>query len=282
MAQQQREFTTIIGAPELLEEQRAGRLAVIVDCRTINNDAPLECIPGAFHADLDRDLAGTKTGANGRHPLPEPDDFIGLLRAHGVHEGTQLVAYDEGGGMNAARFWFLSRWIGHAACAVLDGGFTEWKRHGFPLARAFSEAARGGTIAAHLRPELAVSADDVTRAIETGDFTVVDARSAPRFRGEVEPLDRFAGHIPNARNLPYTDVYEPSGKLKDPAALRSTFLALDIAPEKVVHQCGSGVSAAVNMLAMEYSGLNGSRLYPGSWSEWIADASRPTVPPRET
>lgn len=281
MAHQQQEFTTIISAQKLLEAQRGGHFPAIVDCRVINSNTPPECIPGAFHADIDHDLAGKKTGNNGRHPLPRVDDFVGFLRAHGVHDRTQIVAYDEGAGMNAARLWFLCRWIGHGACAVLDGGLAEWRRQQFPLANGFTEAPNDGTIAARVRSELAVSTDQVARAIETGEFTVIDARSAPRFRGEVEPLDPLAGHIPNARNIPYSDNYDASGKLKDAAALRSTFLALDLPPEKIVHQCGSGVSAAVNLLAMEHSGLHGSRLYPGSWSEWIADRSRPTIPPRK-
>lgn len=260
---------------------------IIVDCRYFLQDVEAGWrmyraahIPGAFHASLDEDLSGTKTGKNGRHPLPDPDRFAAFLRELGTHEATQLIAYDSGGDMVAARFWFLARYIGHDAVAVLDGGFAAWAGMGKPIAVQEPVRPKNGTVQAHPRRDQAVAAQHVLDSLESGSFTLVDARSADRFSGENETIDPAAGHIPGALNRPYRSNFTgPFGQFKAPEELRKEFQALGIPAERIVHQCGSGVSAAVNMLAMEHAGLSGTRLYPGSWSEWSSDPSRPIVTP---
>lgn len=260
---------------------------VIVDCRHLLQDFDAgrrlyeaAHIPGAFFASAEEDLAGPKTGSNGRHPLPDPERFAAFLHELGVNDDTQLVAYDAGGDMFAARFWFLARYIGHDAVAVLDGGFFAWSSMGKPIATQVPVRPGNGTITARPRPESAVNAGDVLRSLATRKFALLDARGADRFAGQNETIDPIGGHIPGAINRPYRANYTgPFGQFKPPAQLREEFEALGIPPERIVHQCGSGVSATVNMLAMEMAGLGGTRLYPGSWSEWVADPSRPIVTP---
>ncbi|MFN2529491.1 MAG: sulfurtransferase [Candidatus Baltobacteraceae bacterium] len=232
-------------------------------------------IPGAFWADTENDLAGEKSGKNGRHPLPEIETFASFLRGLGVSAGTQLVAYDAGADMFAARFWFLCRWIGHDAVAVLDGGIAGWQAAGYPLTSAKSSPRAPGNVRPKPRHELIVHANEVRTAIDDHRFSVLDARSSDRFAGHNEHLDAVAGHIPGALNRFFKENYDQSGRFKSPEHLRSEFSQLDLAPERVVHQCGSGVSAAVNQLAMEHAGLGLTRIYAGSWSEWIADPRRP-------
>jgi thiosulfate/3-mercaptopyruvate sulfurtransferase len=232
-------------------------------------------IPGAFFADGERDLAGAHTGTNGRHPLPDPQAFAAYLRGIGVSSTTQIVAYDAGGGdVFASRFWFLCRWIGHNACAVLDGGLAAWRASGYPVTALPNEPPEAGNLVARVRPEFVVDARYVLEHLHDPTVRILDARSAPRFAGETEPIDPVAGHIPGAANYPNDRNFAADGRFKPASALRAAFAPLG-ASERIVHQCGSGVSAAVNLLAMEIAGLHGSRLYAGSWSEWIADPSRP-------
>lgn len=280
-------YTTIVSVEELFAH-RSDPKWVIVDTRHLLQDFgagrrlyDAVHIPGAFFADVENDLAGPKTGKNGRHPMPDPEKFTAFLRELGVNDDTQLVAYDGGADMYAARFWFLSRYIGHDAVAVLDGGFAAWAGTGKPVTTQEPSRPRNGTITARVRRELAVHADDVLQSLDSRAFSILDARGPDRFAGQNETIDPVAGHIPGAINRPFRANFTgPLGQLKPPAQLRGEFEALGVPPEQIVHQCGSGVSAAVNLLAMEHAGLPGARLYPGSWSEWVADPSRPVVTPK--
>jgi thiosulfate/3-mercaptopyruvate sulfurtransferase len=275
-------FQTIVSVDELLRHLNDPDW-VIVDCRHLLQDFgagrrlyDAVHIPGAFFASVEEDLAGPKTGKNGRHPMPDPERFAAFLRELGVNDNTQIVAYDAGADMFAARFWFLTRYIGHDAVAVLDGGFAAWAGTGKPITTQEPVRPRNGTIQARPRHESAVDVDAVLASLANRSFTLLDARAPDRFAGQNETIDPIGGHIPGAVNRPFrTNFTGPLGLLKPAEQLREEFEALGIAPEQLVHQCGSGVSAAVNLLAMEHAGLRGARLYPGSWSEWCADPARP-------
>lgn len=274
-------FTTLVSPQELRERLDDPQLAVI-DCRHSLADFALgrrlydeAHIPGSFFADVETDLAGEHTGKNGRHPIPDPEVFARFLRARGVDDATQIVAYDAGGDMFAARLWFLCRWLGHDAVAVLDGGFAAWQRRGYPVTAAPAQAAREGTLVAHVRPEMLVDAAYVFAHLNDPAMLLVDARAEDRFAGQNETIDSVAGHIPGARNRWFKKNFNDDGSFKSAQRLRAEFAAEGLDPHRVVHQCGSGVSSAANVLAMTLAGLEGSRLYGGSWSEWIADPSRP-------
>lgn len=277
-------YPTLVSVDELFAH-RDDAAWVTVDCRYLLQDPgagrriyEAAHIPGAFFASLDDDLSGKKTGRNGRHPLPDPQTFAAFLRELGVNEDTQLVAYDAGADMVAARFWFVTRYIGHDAVAVLDGGFAAWAGSGKPVTTKEPRRPNNGTVSAHPREHHAVTVTDVHESLEHNRFTLLDARSADRFMGRNEVLDPIGGHIPGAVNRPFRNNYTgPFGQFKSPEELRAEFQALGVPAQQFVHQCGSGVSAAVNLLAMEHAGLSGARLYPGSWSEWCADPSRPMV-----
>lgn len=255
---------------------------VIVDCRHSLQDFSAGRrlydeghIPGAFFAAVETDLAGAKTGKNGRHPMPDVQSFAAFLRALGVNSGSQVVAYDAGADMFAARFWFLCKYVGHDEVAILDGGFAAWSAAGKPVVQEEPARPNTGNIQPNPRNDLIVDADAVMASLERKDFRLLDARGADRFAGQNETIDPVAGHIPGALNRPFKENFTPSGVLKAPEQLRAEFQKFGVAPERLVHQCGSGVSSAVNLLAMEVAGVTGSRLYPGSWSEWIADPARP-------
>ncbi len=276
-------FRTLISAEALYERLGDPKL-VVVDCRHALTDFSLgrrlydeSHVPGAFFADVEEDLAGTKTGKNGRHPMPDPDAFARFLRAMGVDDDSQIVAYDAGGDMFAPRLWFLSRWIGHDAVAILDGGFHAWQRRGFPTTAAPTQAANTGTLTPRLRHEFLVDADYVHAKLHAPEMHLVDARSKERYRGDEEPVDPVAGHIPGARHRWFKENFNEDLTFKSPEALREEFEEHGWEPSRVVHQCGSGVSAAANHFAMEHAGLPGSRIYGGSWSEWIADPERPVA-----
>ncbi len=274
-------FTTIV-SPEQLFERLGDPDLVILDCRHSLADFALgrrlydeSHVPGAFFASVEEDLAGPKTGKNGRHPLPNPETFARFLGALGVRDDTQIVAYDAGGDMFAPRLWFVSRWLGHDAVAVLDGGFTQWSARGYPVTGAPSEPMREGTVAIRLQPELLVDARYVYEHLQAPEMQLLDARARERYSGETEPIDPVAGHIPGAKNRWFKENFGPGGMLKSPAELRAEFAQAGIDPKRTVHQCGSGVSSAVTHLAMQHAGLEGSRIYNGSWSEWVADPTRP-------
>ncbi|MCB1823263.1 MAG: sulfurtransferase [Candidatus Competibacteraceae bacterium] len=231
-------------------------------------------LPGAHYAHLDQDLSNPVTLATGRHPLPDPERLAHKLGAWGIDHDTQVVAYDDMGGMlAAARLWWLLRWLGHTACAVLDGGLPAWRRAGLPLT---AEIPAGRPTAFVPRPDDRLWMNTEQVMTLPAAEVLLDARAAARYRGEVEPIDPVAGHIPGALNLPTDGNLTPEGHFLPVAALRERFAAVldDRAPATVIHACGSGVTACHNLLAMEAAGLGGSRLYAGSWSEWIRDPRR--------
>lgn len=234
-------------------------------------------IPGALFLHCDRDLSGPTTGSNGRHPLPDPAVLAARLAASGVGADTQVVVYDDSQGMIAGRLWWLLRWLGHDMVAVLDGGLDAWRAQGGPLTK---DVPIPRSAAFEARPrDWVVDAHDVLIHLESAGMRLIDARSPDRFRGENETMDPVGGHIPGARNRFFRDNLGPDGRFKPAAALRTEWLAAlrDAVPEQVVHQCGSGVSACHNILAMEVAGLPAPRLYAGSWSEWCADPHRPVA-----
>lgn len=236
-------------------------------------------IPGALFLHLDRDLSGPANGKNGRHPLPEPAVFGGKMAQCGVGPGSQVVAYDNEGGIFASRLWWMLRWLGHERVAVLDGGLAAWKRDRLPLEEEVKEVAPA-RFEASPRASHLVDADFVLAHLGSEEMLLVDARSPERFRGENETLDPVGGHIPGAINRFYFDNLDDDGCFFKPAAeLAAEFGALLAGRDhqSVVQQCGSGVTACHNLLAMEIAGLSGSRLYAGSWSEWCANPSRPVA-----
>jgi len=243
-------------------------------------------LPGAFYLHLDNELSGPKTGFNGRHPLPDAELFAARLRALGVNDGSLVVAYDAQGGMFAARLWWLMRWIGHAAVTVLDGGKNAWVAAGLPLERGATpepdtdtDNSTGGDLSRKASLVPTVDAEALLANLASPSRLVVDARAADRFRGENETLDPVGGHIPGAVNRFFKDNLAADGHFKPAETLRAEFGQVfgAKAPGDTVMQCGSGVTACHNLLAMEVAGLTGAALYPGSWSEWCADPKRPVA-----
>lgn len=232
-------------------------------------------IPGAQFLHLDRDLSGPLSGRNGRHPLPDPDRLAKRLGECGVSKSSQVVVYDEFGGVFAARLWWLLRWLGHDRVALLDGGLAAWWAAGLPSTPA-SEAIPSSSFDYRLRPDT-VDVGFVESNLRTREVLLIDARGPDRFRGENETLDPVAGHIPGAVNRHFKLNLNEDGRFKPAGRLREEFRSVlgERDPHTVVHSCGSGVTACHNLLAMEVAGLHGSRLYAGSWSEWCSDPSRP-------
>ena len=235
-------------------------------------------IPGARFLHVDSDLSGPRTGLTGRHPLPHPSTFSLRLGALGIDNSKQVVAYDDSGGAFAARLWWMLRWVGHERVAVLDGGWGAWQRAGLPhtVAQPVVEAA---TYSNRVQTQLTVDSAAVTANLQSRRAQVLDARSPDRYRGENETLDPVAGHIPGAINRFFKLNLAEDGCFKPAATLKQEFAGMlnGYGPEAVIHQCGSGVTACHNLLAMEIAGLDGSRLYPGSWSEWVSDRRRPVA-----
>lgn len=278
-------FTTLIRpadlAPRLADDQW-----VVVDCRFDLTNPPkgealyLEShIPGARYADLDRDLSGDKTGRNGRHPLPTAEQMRERFGALGISPGKQVVVYDADSGMLAARLWWMLRFMGHDAAALLDGGLARWIREGFAV-RGGRENWRPATFVGAPREAWRLDADEVQRGLGDPARVLVDARAEERYRGENETLDKKAGHIPGARSYFFQRNLREDKTFRSPDELRDAWQQLlgDRGPEHAVMYCGSGVTACHNLLALEHAGLSGARIYPGSWSEWSADPSRPTEP----
>jgi thiosulfate/3-mercaptopyruvate sulfurtransferase len=279
-------YTTLISAAELATHINEPNWLVL-DCRhdlanpqAGQNAYALTHIPSAQFAHLDKDLSDKKPSPNGefrgRHPLPEPSAFIDTLRRWGVNHDSQVIAYDAQGGMFAARLWWMLRWIGHAAVAVLDGGLAAWEAQGLPLTAEQSSRPNGNI---DIRPALvsSVTAQDILGNLAQQTLTIVDARSPDRFRGENETLDKVGGHIPGAKNRFFKDNLQSNGRFKTAEQLRTEFNTIVTTPNTTIMQCGSGVTACHNLLAMEIAGLTGAALYPGSWSEWCADPSRPVA-----
>lgn len=235
-------------------------------------------LPGAFFLDLDDDLSGPRSGLNGRHPLPDPQLLASKLAGLGVDAGTQVVAYDDVGGMFAARLWWLLRWLGHERVAVLNGGLPAWTAAGHGLSTDVPESPAAG-FTAQLRHCMKVDADYVLGHLHQPGMLLIDARAPDRFRGENETLDPVGGHIPGAINRFFRDNLDAKGCFKPAAQLQEEYGALLKGGDahRVVLQCGSGVTACHNLLAMESAGMSGARLYAGSWSEWCADPARPVA-----
>ncbi len=237
-------------------------------------------LPGAHYLHLDEDLAARPSGTNGRHPLPEPETLAGKLRAAGLRRHQQVVAYDASGGAFAARLWWLLRWIGHDVVAVLDGGRQAWLAAGGALEQGEGKAPQAGDFVA--RPpnrKLVADVGEVLANIARPQRLVIDARTAERFRGDSNPLDPVAGYIPGARNRCFRDNLNAEGCFKPAELLAAEFRDVlgDSEPGDIILQCGSGVTACHNALAMEVAGMSGALLYPGSWSEWISDPGRPVA-----
>lgn len=234
-------------------------------------------IPGARYAHLDDDLSSPVTGSSGRHPLPDAKRFAAFLSRIGWHPDVLLVAYDERSSAFAGRLWWLMRYFGLSA-AVLDGGFDAWLRAGLPVETRGREPEPTAAPVLEASADMAISVGQVEQAAAAG-LTLVDARGADRFAGKNETLDTRAGHIPGALNRPYTMNLDADGCFKSADRLRAEFRALlgEVAPDRVVNYCGSGVSACHNLIALERAGISGTRLYPGSWSEWLRDADRPVA-----
>jgi thiosulfate/3-mercaptopyruvate sulfurtransferase len=276
-------FRTLIDADALRSLIDSGRPVVIVDTgfdlanpASGERDHAAGHLPGAVYLHLDRDLSGAKTGRNGRHPQPERAAFAATLGRIGVAPGVQVVAYDRQGGPYAARLWWMLRWLGHGEAAVLDGGVEAWRAAGGALVTTPAAPAALPPYPLDRTP-LAASLDAAALLRRLGRHPLIDARSGERFRGEAEPIDPVAGHIPGASHRFHKDNLAADGRFKPAPQLREEFAALVgvQASGDVVHQCGSGVTACHNLLAMEHAGLAGSMLYPGSWSEWSSDPARP-------
>jgi thiosulfate/3-mercaptopyruvate sulfurtransferase len=233
-------------------------------------------LPGAFFANLDTDLSGEKTGTNGRHPLPSPAMFSAFLARHGVTARSTVVAYDDVGGQFAARLWWLCRWVGLMNASLLDGGIQRWVAEARPISTAIP-VTKPAFFAGRADSFMISTVDEVLSRIGRADLVLIDARAPERYRGEVEPIDPVAGHIPSALNRFYKENLKADLTFKSPDEIRKGLVDLMAgrSATEVVHQCGSGVTACANVFAMEYAGLKGSRLYAGSWSEWVADPSRP-------
>ena len=279
-------YTTLISAAALRQHVDNPSF-VIFDCRAELTDTRAGAlafaaghIPGAQHADSDLDLSdkspGPKGEFRGRHPLPSKEAFIEKLRSWGVYPNSQVVAYDAHGSMFASRLWWMLRWIGHANVAVLDGGLAAWLAAGGTLSTEVPTRPRGSIT---LQPALTaiVDADKVLANLSANHHVILDARAADRFRGENETIDPVAGHIPGAKNRWFKDNLQDDGHFKPAAQLRADFNALIPDPASTILQCGSGISACHNALAMEIAGLGGAALYPGSWSEWSSDPARPVA-----
>jgi thiosulfate/3-mercaptopyruvate sulfurtransferase len=234
-------------------------------------------IPNAQFLHLDRDLSGVKTGTNGRHPLPDPSVLATELGLRGVSNNSQVVAYDDNGGMFAARLWWLLRWLGHDAVAVLDGGMSAWRQTGLPISARIPNVTPT-RFDWRVRP-MSVDSDYVLRHLHKPHMLLIDARAPDRFRGKNETLDPVGGHIPGAVNRFFKDNLAPDGRFKSAALLREEFSAFLKGREAatIVNQCGSGVTACHNLLALEIAGFAGAALYAGSWSEWCRDPARPVV-----
>jgi len=256
---------------------------VVIDCRfDLTNPAKGEelyregHIPGARYAHLDRHLSGAKTGTNGRHPLPDLEQINSNFSDLGISPGVQVVAYDADSGMYAARLWWMLRWMGHDAVAVLDGGLARWQRGGHPV-RGGVESSTPGNFRGSPRPGWRLTANDVLKDLTNAQRLLVDARSPERYRGIGETLDPVGGHIPGAANYFFQQNLDTDKTFKSPDELRAQWKSVlkNHDARDVVMYCGSGVTACHNLLALEHAGLSGARIYPGSWSEWSAAPSRP-------
>ena len=274
-------YTTLISTAALAAEAAADW--VIVDCRfDLGNEHwgreqyRISHVPGAVYASLSGDLAGPRTGTNGRHPLPTVEALAATFGRLGIANTSQVVVYDQTVGLHASRLWWSLRYLGHETVALLDGGWAKWISEGRPVT-AGEETRAATTFMPSPRPRMVAPLEDVQARMTDGRTLLLDARGEDRFEGRSEPIDRVAGHIPGARNHYYLTNTGADGTFLSPGDLRAKFDAAiaEHEPDDVVMYCGSGVSACHNLLAMELAGISGSQLYPGSWSEWSADPNRP-------
>lgn len=277
-----RNNSTILSAKEAYDHFHDPRW-VFVDCRfNLANpawgfeDYLRGHIPGAIYADLNIDLSGPISDHTGRHPLPNPEEFIGRLESWGIDLNKQVVVYDHESGAFASRLWWLLRTYGHEAVAVLDGGLPAWIAAGYPLAEGV-ERRNPATFEGYPDPNQWVTSREVELLLQDPSFVFIDARAPERFRGEQEPIDPVAGHIPGAVNRFHGENISDDGFFLPAEILRQAFEAIagDLPPDHLIVYCGSGVTSCHHLLAMEIAGLYGARLYVGSWSEWIRDPKRP-------
>jgi thiosulfate/3-mercaptopyruvate sulfurtransferase len=278
-------FTTLLDTATLAAHLSDPDWAV-VDCRFLLTDEAWgrheylsRHVPGAVYAHLGHDLSGPLTGHNGRHPLPDPETLMHTLGGFGLANGVQVVVYDQDSGMFAVRLWWMLRWMGHNSVALLDGGFAKWMAEKRATSSGQETRARRPFVGSP-RPEMVVDADEVARLATQQPARLIDARAPERYRGEVEPIDRVAGHIPGAVNDHFMQNLDKDGTFRSPQALRDRLTAVigGASPQDIACYCGSGVTACHTLLALERAGLSGARLYPGSWSEWSSDPSRPVAP----
>ena len=271
----------LISAAELADSLKDGGL-IIVDCR-FNLKAPEAGreafnsghIPGAVYAHLDEDLAGPVSGSGGRHPLPDPQHFEALLQRWGLSAGGEVVVYDDMSGAIAARLWWLLRWSGHEAVRLLDGGLKAWLSAGYELTKNHVTGSGGDFV---VKPGClpSIDADELASGLASDELLLLDARAPERFRGEVEPIDAIAGHIPGALNLPFEALLDETGCFRSSESLQAIFTTAcgPVDAELVAASCGSGVTACHLLLGMYVAGLGTGKLYAGSWSDWISDPDR--------
>lgn len=277
-------YTTLITAGQLVGNLNKSDY-IVIDCRFSLADAEAGArayrqghIPNARYGDLNKDFSAPVQAYTGRHPLPNFNQLARRLGEWGISNNSQVVVYDDAGGAFAGRAWWLIRNLGHDRVAVLDGGYQHWLRLGYPVTTQLPQV-KTAVFRAYPAGDATLSALDVQNGLARKSICLIDARTPERFRGEHEPVDPVAGHIPGALNRPFQSNLDREGLFLPPAQLRAQFEKLigGKSPENVVHQCGSGVTACHNLLAMEIAGLSGSKLYPGSWSEWIRDKNRPVA-----
>jgi thiosulfate/3-mercaptopyruvate sulfurtransferase len=263
-------------SPAWLFEHLNDPQVVIVDCRFSLADAQLgqqqyqvSHIPGAYYLDLNQDLSSAVGEHGGRHPLPNPLDLARKLSEIGVNfQKTLVVAYDDSRCAFAARLWWLLQYLGHQRVAVLDGGFGGWEKAGYPLTNTIPQASTA-TFLPQIKQDMVVDINAVKSKKDLPEVVLVDSRESDRYRGEREPIDKIAGHIPGAVNYPWQEVTDSSGYLLSPAAQRRRWENLATSGEIIVY-CGSGVTACVNLLSLELAGISTGKLYAGSWSDWIS------------
>ena len=279
-------YTTLISASELHALAASGKPLMVFDCSfdlaaptTGEQDYLGGHIPGAVYAHLDHALSARSgpQASGGRHPLPTREAFAAWLGSVGFANGMQAVVYDRNGSAFCGRLWWMLKWLGHDAVAVLDGGLQAWTQAGGSLAQGREQPRASAHFRVDAPLRQLVTAQQVQHHLGLPGQTVIDARATPRYRGEVEPLDPVAGHIPGALNRPFTDNFGPDGRFKSADALRTEFLTLLAGrdPASVVNHCGSGVTANPNVIALELAGLGKTALFAGSWSEWCSDPTRP-------
>ncbi|MCI0507416.1 MAG: sulfurtransferase [Gammaproteobacteria bacterium] len=281
-------YSSVISA-DLLQQHLADPAWRIVDCR-FNLKAPdegmslyrMEHIPNAVYAHLERDLSAPVNKTSGRHPLPDVNPFKRKLGAWGITHNTQVAVYDDAAGSYAARLWWMLRWLGHEAVAILDGGFTAWKRQGLPTT-AVVPHFNAVTFTGEPDIKMQVDSNTLERHLRESGICLVDVRDERRYLGLEEPIDRIAGHIPGAINIPWKTNIDDNSLFLTKAQLYDQYrnILCDTDGENIVFMCGSGVTACHSLAVLNYIGVSGARLYPGSWSEWITDPSRPVEKSKE-